>query len=103
MSYGLKDLQDAAECAVAKLYTDVCESKEFSTHISGNHLTRFRSRDDPSAPSETFILKSVIQWINYKKEERMAVAAKVIGAVRLGLVDITVAVFFVFEGKLVNI
>jgi len=27
-------------------------------------------------------------WIKYKKEERMAVAAKVIGAVRLGLVDI---------------
>ena len=29
-----------------------------------------------------------MQWIKYKKEERMAVAAKVIGAVRLGLVDI---------------
>jgi len=29
-----------------------------------------------------------MQWIEYKKEERMAVAAKVIGAVRLALVDI---------------
>ena len=32
--------------------------------------------------------KSVMQWIKYKKEERMEVVAKVIGAVRLGLVDI---------------
>ena len=91
LSYGLKDLQDAAECNVAKMYTDVCESKEFLTHIGGNQLTSLLSRDDLNAPSETFILKSVMQWINYKKEERMAVAAKVIGAVRLGLVDITVA------------
>ena len=29
-----------------------------------------------------------MQWIKYKKEERMSAAAKVIGAVRLGLVDI---------------
>ena len=33
-----------------------------------------------------------MQWINYKKEERMAIAAKVIGAVRLGLVDIGVVI-----------
>ena len=90
VSYGLKDLQDAAECAVAKMYTDVCESNEFLMHIGGNQLTSLLSRDDVSAPSETFILKSVMQWINYKKEERMAVAAKVIGAVRMGLVDIAV-------------
>ena len=36
--------------------------------------------------------KSVMQWIKHKKEERMAVAAKVIGAVRLGLVDIRVVI-----------
>jgi len=34
----------------------------------------------------------VMQWIKHKKEERMAVAAKVIGAVRLGLVDIRVVI-----------
>ena len=28
-----------------------------------------------------------MQWINHKKEERIPVAAKVIGAARLGLVD----------------
>ena len=39
-------------------------------------------------PSESFVFKSVLQWIKYKKEERMEVAAKVIGVVRLGLVDI---------------
>ena len=29
-----------------------------------------------------------MQWIKHKKEERMTVAAKVVGGVRLGLVDI---------------
>jgi len=33
-----------------------------------------------------------MQWIKHKKEERMAVAAKVIGAVRLGLVDTKVLI-----------
>ena len=92
LSYGLKDLQDASECAVAKMYTDVCESEEFLTHIGGNQLVSLLSRDDLIAPSETFVFKSVMQWINYKKEERMAIAAKVIGAVRLGLVDIGVVI-----------
>lgn len=91
-SYKLKDLQDAAECAVAKMYKDVCESKEFLTYIDGNQLVSLLSRDDLNTPSETFVLKSVLQWINYKKEERMPVAAKVIGAVRLGLVDIGVVI-----------
>ena len=50
--------------------------------------TRLLCRDDLSAPSETFVFKSVMQWIKHKKEERMPTAAKVIGAVRLGLVDI---------------
>ena len=36
---------------------------------------------------ETFVFKSLMQWIKHKKEERMTVAAKAIGAVRLGLVD----------------
>ena len=67
-SYGLKDLQDATDCNLAKMYTDVC------------------------APSETFVFKSVIQWVNYKKEERMAVAVEVIGGVCQGLVDIGVVI-----------
>ena len=45
-------------------------------------------RDDLSSPSETFVFNAVMQWIKYKKEERMSAAAKLIGAVRLGLVDI---------------
>ena len=92
VSYGLKDLQDAAECAVAKMYTDVCERREFLTHIGGNQLVSLLSRDDLNAPSETFVFKSVMQWIKHKKKERMAVAAKVIGTVRLGLADIGVVI-----------
>ena len=51
----------------------------------GNHLRRCT---DLRAPSENFVFKSVMQWIKYRKEERMDAAAQVIGAVRLGLVDI---------------
>ena len=90
--HGLKDLQEAAEHEMASKFMYFCENKEFLTHIGADQLFSILSRDDLSAPSETFIFKSVMQWIKHKKEERMAVAAKVIGAVRLGLVDIRVMI-----------
>ena len=86
--HGLRDLQEAAEKKMASMFKDVCESEEFLTHIGADQLFSLLSRDDLSAPSETFVFKSVLRWIKHKKEERLAVAAKVIGAVRLGLVDI---------------
>ena len=86
--HGLKDLQEAAEHTLASKFKDFSESEDFLTHLGGDELFSLLSRDDLSAPSETFVFKSVMQWIKHKKEERMAVAAKVIGAVRLGLVDI---------------
>ena len=86
--HGLRDLQEAAEKKMASMFKDVCESEKFLTHIAAEQLRNLLSRDDLVAPSETFVLKSVIQWIKHNKEERMAEAAKVIGAVRLGLVDI---------------
>lgn len=86
--HGLKDLIEAGEHKMALMYKDVCESEEFLSCISADQLINLVSRDDLSAPSETFIFKSVMQWIKYKKEERIAVAGKAIGAVRLGLVEI---------------
>ncbi len=90
--HGLKDLQEAAEHKMASKYKDVCGSEEFLTHIGADQLFSLLSRDDLSAPSETFVFKSVMQWIRHKKEERMAFAAKVLGAVRLGLVDIRIVI-----------
>ena len=89
---GLRDLEEAAEAKMASTYKDVCESNEFLTHVSTDQLLSLLSRDDLSAPSEAFVFKSVMKWIKYKKEERMAVAGTVIGAVRLGLVDIKVVI-----------
>ena len=86
--HGLKDLQEATQTKMAYIYKEICESEEFLSHVDADQYTRLLSRDDLSAPSETFVFKSVMQWIKHKKEERMPVAAKVIGAVRLGLVDI---------------
>ena len=90
--YGLGDLQEAAEKKMASMYVDVCESEEFLSNVDADQLFSLLSRDALNAPSETFVFKSVMQWIKHKKEERMAVAAKVIGAVRLGLVDIRVVI-----------
>ena len=73
---------------MASMYKEVCETEEFLSQINADQLTNLLSRDDLSAPSESFVFKSVMHWIKYKKEERMAVAAKVIGTVSLGLVDI---------------
>ena len=86
--HGLKDLQEAAEHKMASMYENVCESEEFLSYINAEQFRSILGRDDLSAPSETFVFNSVMQWIKHKKEERMADAAKVIGAVRLGLVDI---------------
>ena len=88
--HGLRDLREAAEQKMASTFKDICE--EFLTHISADQIFSLLSRDDLNAPSETFIFKSVMQWIKHKKEERMAVAAKVIGVVCLGLVDIRVVI-----------
>ena len=86
--HGLTDLQEAEQSKMASMYKEVCESEEFLSHIDADQFSNLLSRDDLSAPSETFVFKSVMQWVKYKKEERMAVAAKVIGSVRLGLVNI---------------
>ena len=90
--HGLRDLQEAAEQKMASTFKDICESEEFLTHVGADQLFSLLGRDDLNAPSETFVFKSVMQWIKHKKEERMADAAKVIGAVRLGLVDIRVVI-----------
>lgn len=86
--HSLKDLIEAGEHKMALMYKNVCEGEEFLSCISADQLISLLSRNDLSAPSETFVFKSVMQWIKYKKEERFAVAGKAIGAVRLGLVDI---------------
>ena len=89
---GLRDLQEAAEARMASMYKDVCENKEFLTHINADQLFSLLGRDDLNSPSEAFVFKSVMKWIKYKGEERMPVAGKVIGAVRLGLVDVKIVI-----------
>jgi len=90
--HGLKDLKEVMESKLALMYKEICEKEEFCSDMSADVLSALLCRDDLSAPSENFVFKSVIQWIKYRKEERMDVAGKVIGAVRLGLVDISVVI-----------
>ena len=85
--HGLRDLKEDVQRKMASFYSQVSESQEFLSLIDADQLLNLLSRDDLNAPYETFVFKSVMQWIKHKKEERMTVAAKVIGAVRLGLVD----------------
>ena len=86
--HGLKDLKEVMESKMASMYKEICEMDEFLSDMNGDALSALLSREDLSAPSEDFVFKSVMRWIKYRKEERLDVAAKVIGAVRLGLVDI---------------
>ena len=85
--HSLRDLKEDLHRKMASLYGQVCESEGFLSHIDADKLLNLLSRDDLNAPSETFVFKSVMQWIKHKKKERTTVAAKVIGAVRLGLVE----------------
>ena len=86
--YSLREVKEAADHKMASMYTDVGESEEFLSNIDADQLLSLLGRNDLNAPSETFVFKSVMQWIKHKKEERMEAASKVIGAVRLSLVDI---------------
>ncbi|XP_067016967.1 kelch-like protein 12 [Acropora muricata] len=86
--HGLKDLKENTQRKMASMYKDICERKEFLSDMNANVLSDLLCRDDLNAPSENFVFKSVMQWIKYREEERMDVAAQVIGTVRLGLVDI---------------
>ena len=90
--HGLRDLQEAVENKMASMFKDICESEEFLSNVGADQLVSLLSRDDLGAPSETSVFKSVMQWIKHNKEERMVDAARVIGAVRLGLVDIRVVI-----------
>ena len=85
--HGLRDLKEATQSKMASVYREICEREEFLSHIDADQFLNLLSRDDLSVPSETFVFKSVMQWIKCKKKERMPFAAKVIGEVRLGLVD----------------
>ena len=67
--HGLRDLQEAAEKKMASMYVDVCESEEFLSNVGADQLFSLLSRDDLSAPSETFILNSVMQWIKQGRED----------------------------------
>ena len=87
--HSLKDLKEAMERKMASMYKDICEKEEFLSDMNANVLSALLCRDDLSVPSENLVFKSVMQWIKYKKEERMDVAAQVMGAVRLALVDIS--------------
>ena len=85
---GLKDLKETTQRTMASMYKEICEKEDFLCHMNADILSALLCRDDLVAPSENFVFKSVMQWVKYRKEERMDVAAQVIGAVRLGLVDI---------------
>ena len=47
-------------------YQNICENEEFLTHISTEKFVSLlcRDLDDLTAPSKTFVFKSVMRWIN---------------------------------------
>ena len=69
--YGLREFRETAEKQRASNYQNICESEEFLTHISTEKLLSLLSRDDLTAPSETFVFKSVMKWIKQKKTLKM--------------------------------
>ena len=59
--HGMKDLREAAESKMALTFKDICESEEFLSIMEPDQLVNLLNRDDLSAPSETFVFKSVMQ------------------------------------------
>ena len=51
---------------MALSYQNICEDGELLTHTSTDNLVSLlcQDLDDLTAPSETFVFKSVMKWIN---------------------------------------
>ena len=71
------------------MYKEICESEDFLSHMDSNQYSNLLSRDYLCSPSETIRLhiRNAVDQIQEEKVDD-TVAAKVIGAVLLGLVDI---------------
>ena len=90
--HSLIDLQEEVLHRMALIFKEVSETEEFHEYIDHSHLLKLLQRNNLTAPSETFVLQTVTKWIFHNKEERLGHAATLIGAVRLGLVDIKVLI-----------
>ena len=84
------DLQEEVFHRMALVFKEISVTEEFLDYVDQSQLLNLLQRNDLTAPSETFVFQAVIKWIYHNKEERLGQAATVIGAVRLGLVDIGV-------------
>ena len=64
--YDRREFRKVAEKQMALNYQNICENGEFLTHTSTEKLVSFlcRDLDDLTAPSETFVFKSMMKWIN---------------------------------------
>ena len=90
--HSLIDLQEEVLHRMALIFKEISETGGFLEYIDHSHLLKLLQRNDLTAPSETFVFKVVIKWIFHDKEERLRQAATLIGAMRLGLVDIGVLI-----------
>ena len=77
---------------MAAVFKELSEAEEFPEFLSVGQLLKLLQRNNLTAPSETFVFRSVVNWIYHNKEERLSHAAKLLRAVRLGLVDIRVVI-----------
>ena len=86
------DLQEEVFHRMALVFKEISVTEEFLDYVDQSQLLNLLQRNDLTAPSETFVFQAVIKWIYHNKEERLGQAATLIGAVRLGLVDIGVLI-----------
>ena len=94
MLNGTVGLISKRKCSIEWLWFSrkISETEEFLDYIHYRQLLNLLQRNDLTAPSETFVFKAVIKRIYHNEEEKLGQAATLIGAVRLGLVDIGVLI-----------
>ena len=88
--HSLSELKEETLHAIALKFGEICEKESFTNNATAEELLVLLQRDDLSVPSETFLFKIVIAWIRYDEETRLPHAARLLGKVRLALVDIVV-------------
>ena len=101
--HGLVEIREEAEHKLALIFSDVAETSEFKEQMTLEEFQRLLVRDDLGCPSETFVFRAVLGWVEFNKETRLCYVADLLRNVRLALVDIEVMITELGESGLQEI
>lgn len=79
--------------------TVASESEEF-LHLPLDELNSIILEDELNVKSEEVVWEAVLRWVNHDPDNRWKHTVKLMGSIRLGLLDTQVCIFHLFNQML---